>query len=314
MILSLPLFSLFLSLGTSTFIGLCPSGTSYPEGFTVGLSKLSEPDITADIVHCDTALDAQPDTTTCDVSHSEEESRSRSHWKETETAPDTQTKEGGGDSQLEIDFSARSKYDEVEKETVNESQAAGRGVDESQREVDVCTGSRSEEKEGENPQDSQSEIDVSIRLRSEEEDGETAKESQAEEVASDSQPEVQDSARCQSEEEEEETTQEYQIANAQSKELSAADCHSEEKGNYADDDRRPKTLNREDFPHLQAEDGEQEEDGDWHESEEQEHEEPISYRDRCSGGRVTHNPKTDGDKSETGGGSKNILLLLIKVI
>lgn len=272
----------------------------------MGLSKLSEPDITGDIVHCDTVLDAQPEATTCNVSHSEKESRSRSHWKETETAPDSQTEEGGGDSQPEIDVSARSKSEE--NEIFKEFQAAGGGVDASQPEVDVSTGSPSEEEEGENPQDSQSEIDVSTRSQSEEEDGETAKESQADEVAGDSQSEVHDSARCQSEEDEGESTQEYQIANAQSKELSAADYHSEQEGNSADDERRPKTLKREDIPHLQAEDGEQEEDGDWHVSEEQEHDEPISYRDRCSGGRVTHTPKTDGD---TGGCSKNILLLLL---
>ena len=38
-----------------------PSETTYSEGFTLGLSKLSEPDVTTDIVHCNTALYAQPD-------------------------------------------------------------------------------------------------------------------------------------------------------------------------------------------------------------------------------------------------------------
>ncbi|XP_069547346.1 enolase-phosphatase E1 [Brachyistius frenatus] len=37
------------------------SETSDSKGFTLGLSKLSEPDITADIVNCNTALYAQPD-------------------------------------------------------------------------------------------------------------------------------------------------------------------------------------------------------------------------------------------------------------
>lgn len=37
------------------------SETTYSEGFTLGLSKLSEPDITTDIVHCNTALYAQSD-------------------------------------------------------------------------------------------------------------------------------------------------------------------------------------------------------------------------------------------------------------
>lgn len=37
------------------------SETAYSEGFTLGLSKLSEPDITTDIVNCNTALYAQSD-------------------------------------------------------------------------------------------------------------------------------------------------------------------------------------------------------------------------------------------------------------
>ncbi|XP_044035223.1 uncharacterized protein cenpt [Siniperca chuatsi] len=49
--------------GVSSFVlaerGL--SETAYSEGFTLGLSKLSEPDITTDVVHCNTALYAQPD-------------------------------------------------------------------------------------------------------------------------------------------------------------------------------------------------------------------------------------------------------------
>ncbi|XP_041670814.1 centromere protein T [Cheilinus undulatus] len=44
------------------------SETAYSEGFTLGLSKLSEPDITTDIVHCNTALYAKPDSTTTNYS------------------------------------------------------------------------------------------------------------------------------------------------------------------------------------------------------------------------------------------------------
>lgn len=40
-----------------------PSVTVLSEGFTLGLSKFIEPDITADIVHCNTALYAQTDVT-----------------------------------------------------------------------------------------------------------------------------------------------------------------------------------------------------------------------------------------------------------
>ncbi|TKS89830.1 Centromere protein T [Collichthys lucidus] len=44
------------------------SDTTYSEGFTLGLSKLSEPNITSDIVHCDTALYAQPEAMTSSFS------------------------------------------------------------------------------------------------------------------------------------------------------------------------------------------------------------------------------------------------------
>ncbi|XP_068439931.1 Golgi integral membrane protein 4 isoform X2 [Clinocottus analis] len=52
--------------GVSSFVqveqGL--SETGYSEGFSLGLSKLGEPDITTDILHCNTALYAQPDAMT----------------------------------------------------------------------------------------------------------------------------------------------------------------------------------------------------------------------------------------------------------
>ncbi|CAN9509225.1 unnamed protein product [Ophioblennius macclurei] len=42
--------------------------TTYAEGFSLGLSKLSEPDLTTDIVNCNTALYPQPDATISDAS------------------------------------------------------------------------------------------------------------------------------------------------------------------------------------------------------------------------------------------------------
>ncbi|XP_026206377.1 centromere protein T isoform X2 [Anabas testudineus] len=44
------------------------SETAYSEGFTLGLSKLSEPDITTDIVNCNTALYAQSDAIASNLS------------------------------------------------------------------------------------------------------------------------------------------------------------------------------------------------------------------------------------------------------
>ncbi|XP_026170548.1 centromere protein T isoform X2 [Mastacembelus armatus] len=41
-----------------------PSQTTYSEDFTLGLSKLSEPDITIDVINCNTALYAHPDAMT----------------------------------------------------------------------------------------------------------------------------------------------------------------------------------------------------------------------------------------------------------
>lgn len=44
------------------------SETTCSEGFPLGLSKLSEPDMTTDIIHCNTALYAEPDATTSNFS------------------------------------------------------------------------------------------------------------------------------------------------------------------------------------------------------------------------------------------------------
>lgn len=52
----------------SSYVEQGPSETAFSEGFTLGLSKLGEPDVTADIVHCNTALYAQPDAMTSNVS------------------------------------------------------------------------------------------------------------------------------------------------------------------------------------------------------------------------------------------------------
>ncbi|XP_073345925.1 uncharacterized protein cenpt isoform X2 [Pagrus major] len=52
----------------STFVERGHSETAFSEGFTMGFSKLSEPDITTDIVHCNTALYAQPDAMTSNFS------------------------------------------------------------------------------------------------------------------------------------------------------------------------------------------------------------------------------------------------------
>ena len=52
----------------STFVERGHNETTFSEGLTLGFSKLSEPDITTDILHCNTALYAQPDAMTSNFS------------------------------------------------------------------------------------------------------------------------------------------------------------------------------------------------------------------------------------------------------
>lgn len=287
---SLPFFLSFLLTiffchpGASSVVALGPSDTAYSEGFTLGLSKLSKPDITTDIFHCDTTVDVQPDSTACDVFQSEEESRSRSHYIEREAARDSQTEEDDGDSEPKTHVSARSGFVEEEDDTAKDSQTE------------------------EGDEDSQSEVDGSTRSQSQE-DQETAQNAE-EERGGDSQPKVDVSARSQSVEEQEETAQDSQTVNAQTKDVSAVDCHSEEEENIANDERDHKNLTEEELPCSQDEDEELEEGGDGHQSEEQEHDEHLNYRDPCSGGGVIHATEPDGVTSEMGENSKKMYFIV----
>lgn len=340
----------FYHPGASSIVGLGPSDTAYSEGFTLGLSKLSKADITTDIIHCDTTVDVQPDATACDVFQSEEESRSRSHYIEREAAGDSQTEEGDGDPEHKAHLSARSGFVEEEDETAKDSQAE-EGDEDSQPEVDAstrlqsqedhetgqsfeeeCSGnfqpkvdvparSRSVEEEDETAQDSQTEtgdgdcqpeVDASTRSESQK-DQETGQNAEEEECGGDSQPKVDVPDESRSVEDEDETAQDSQTLTAQTKEVSAVDCHSEEEENIADDERDRKNSTQEDLSHSQAEDEELEEGGDGHQSEEQEHAEHHNYRDHCSGGGVINATEPDGVTSEMGENSKKILLLLIEL-
>lgn len=276
--LSFLLTIFFYHPGASSVVGLGPSDTAYSEGFTLGLSKLSKADITTDI-HCDTTVDVQPDATACDVFQSEEESRSRSHYIEREAAGDSQTEESDGDPEHKAHLSARSGFVEEEDETAKDSQAE------------------------EGDEDSQPEVDASTRLPSQE-DQETDQNAEEEEYSGDSQPKVDVPVKSRSVEEEDETAQDSQTLTAQTKEVSAVDCHSEEEENIADDERERKNSTQEDLSHSQAEDEELEEGGDGHQSEEQEHAEHLNYRDHCSGGGVINATEPDGVTSEMGENSK----------
>ena len=291
----------------SSFVALGPSDTAYSEGFTLGLSKLSKPDITTDIIHCDTTADVKSDATTWDILQSEEESRS--HYIEREAARDSRTGEGDGDPEPKAHVSAMSGFIEEEDETAKDSQTEeGDGDPEPIAHVSARSGFLEEEdetvkdsqREKEGHEDFQPEVDGSTRSQSPEVE-ETGQDSE-EECGNDSQAKVDVSARPMSEEEEDQSAQDCQTVNAQTKEASAASavgCQSEEEENITEDGIGHKSLTEEDLPYSQAEDEELEEGGDGHQSEEQEHEH-LNSRDHCSGGGITHTTEPHGVTSETG--------------
>ncbi|TNN03873.1 hypothetical protein fugu_000902 [Takifugu bimaculatus] len=195
--------------GMSSFVGLGPSDNTCTEGLTLGLSTFSEPDITTDIVQCDTDRDTRL----------KEESTTRSHYKEEESARDSQTEESDGDPQPEVDVSTgtQSQEEEEEEEGAQQSHSEEECGD-PEPEVEVSTGSQSqeEEEEEEGAQEShkeeecgdpEPEVEVSTGSQSqeeEEEEEEGAQESHSEEECGDPEPEVEVSTGSQSQEEEEE--------------------------------------------------------------------------------------------------------------
>ncbi|XP_029702229.1 centromere protein T-like [Takifugu rubripes] len=196
--------------GMSSFVGLGPSDNTCTEGLTLGLSTLSEPDITTDIVQCDTDRDTRL----------KEESTTRSHYKEEESARDSQTEESDGDPQPEVDVSTgtQSQEEEEEEEGAQKSHSEEECGD-PQPEVEVFTGSQSQEEEEEGAQTSHSEeecgdpepeVEVFTGSQSQEEEEEDeeeeegAQKSHSEEECGDPEPEVEVSTGSQSQEEEEE--------------------------------------------------------------------------------------------------------------
>ncbi|KAI3364842.1 hypothetical protein L3Q82_001031 [Scortum barcoo] len=227
--------------GASSFVlanqGL--SVTAHSEGFTLGLSKLSEPDITTDIVHCNTALYAQSDANLSIVGTqdkptvmasqlqrqmseveqsqlgkeksmyvfdteegvaAEPQNEERSSQSEEDVdAPESQKEDG----QLE-DASAMSKSDEEEPESqtgLKDDESAESEGEENR--VETEDGSQATEEE-EGGVDSQPEEDIVTHSQSEEE--EVAPDSQSEEEKEEgeivSQPEEDIAAESKSEEEE----------------------------------------------------------------------------------------------------------------
>ncbi|XP_074518687.1 uncharacterized protein cenpt [Halichoeres trimaculatus] len=209
-----------------------PSETAYSEGFTLGLSKLSEPDITTDIFNCNTALYAQPDaitstsiTATQDkptvmasqlqrqmIEEEQEEQNELGKEKSLYTFPheeaepqeeecvsESQEKDGGSmvETQAE-DAATKSKLEENEPTPASQS-VVRRDTAEFEEEVAAHT---EEEKEA----SSQSEDNEDDRVDSElEEDVATGSQSEEEEVQQDSQTEEEEEksvSESQAEEEE----------------------------------------------------------------------------------------------------------------
>ncbi|XP_008281804.1 centromere protein T [Stegastes partitus] len=236
--------------------------TAHSEGFTLGLSKLSEPDITTDIVNCNTALYDQPDAMTSDFSIVATQD------KPTVMASQLQ-RQMEQEEQMEVEQSDEGKtiyvfpYEEgavVELQSDNHASESQEDVDgaESQEEErrrtthgqpqDVAVSSE-EGDVAESQTDSQPEDHVEASSHSEEaevvpdsqteekeeEEEEAAAESQTEEESADeagSQPEVDedapDSDTEKQEGEEDDEEEEEDAAESQTKEESAVDSQPEE--------------------------------------------------------------------------------------
>ncbi|XP_060883519.1 FK506-binding protein 5 isoform X2 [Labrus mixtus] len=218
-----------------------PSDTAYSEGFTLGLSKLSEPDITTDILHCNTALYAQTDAMTSNY-----------------TTVATQDKPTAMASQLQRQMSEMEQSELREEKSMNAFPTEEEAVAEPQGEEYI---SESQENAGGSTTNGQAQ-DVAVMSKSEDEENvveaqtgeEGATDSQADEEEEekedggvDSEPEedgttrsqseeVQPDSRTQEEKEEEEEEEEKEDAvESQIEEECAVDAQHEEEEKDEDD-------------------------------------------------------------------------------
>ncbi|XP_039991447.1 uncharacterized protein cenpt isoform X2 [Xiphias gladius] len=235
--------------------------TTYSEGFTLGLSQLSEPDITTDIVNCDTALYTQPDAfsivatqdkPTVMASQLQRQMRDVEQSKlgkeksfyvfptEEGVVAEPQNEECVSESQSKRDVDTADCQKEEGKRTTNsqpEDTAAmlkskeEEGVAESQPCVSHDTAESEEDEkrveaqtEEEGAADPQTEGDAASRSESEEEQvGPDCQTEGEEEGGVDSQPQEDDVVRFQSEEE-----QEGAAESQTEEEQSAVDSQSED--------------------------------------------------------------------------------------
>ncbi|XP_034415081.1 titin homolog isoform X2 [Cyclopterus lumpus] len=272
--------------GVSSFVqveqGL--SETAYSEGFTLGLSKLSEPDITTDILHCNTALYAQPDAMTSGFSmiatqdkptvmasqlqrqmEQQDEVMEAEHSKPgkdksmyafpTEEGAEPQSEEflspveedaNTAESQKEEEKSSAGGQLEVLAAMAEEEQ----DIAESQTNVkDNTAESEEEDNRAEAQTDSHSEEDVATRFQSEEEEAAANSQTEEEQGGVDSHTEEDVATRSQSEEEE-------AAADSQSvEEQGVVDAQHEE-----DFEARPQSEVEEVAPYFQMEEDDEDDD------------------------------------------------------
>ncbi|TWW81291.1 centromere protein T isoform X2 [Takifugu flavidus] len=318
--------------GMSSFVGLGPSDTC-TEGLTLGLSTFSEPDITTDIVQCDTDRDTRL----------KEESTTRSHYKEEESARDSQTEESDGDPQPEVDVSTGTQSQEEEEEEEGGAQESHKeeecGDPEPEVEVSTASQSQEEEEEEEGAQEShkeeecgdpEPEVEVSTGSQSQEEEEEDeeeeegAQKSHSEEECGDPEPEVEVFTGSQSQEEEEEegaqqshSEEECGDPEPEVEAFTGSQSQEEEEEEDAQESHTANSQTKDLNPvDCQADEEEEdfadderghknspEEDLTHSEAELEEHGDgrvSEEHEAHCSGGVAVHATETDGDASDTG--------------
>ncbi|XP_035515992.1 centromere protein T [Morone saxatilis] len=228
----------------------CLNETTFSEGFTLGLSKLSEPDITTDILHCNTALYAQPDAMTSNfsiVATQDKPTVMASQLQRQMIEEEEQTEAEQSKPEKEKSMYLFPTEEGVVAEPLNE-ECFSRSVDngtadvqpEDPEEAAAMSKVMSEEEEEENRVEAQTEEE-----EYQNEEKESADDSQTEEVEEggvDSQPEEDVAARSQSEDEEvaadsqTEEDDEEGAVDSQTEAEGAAESQSEEDvAEYQDD-------------------------------------------------------------------------------
>ncbi|XP_040032076.2 uncharacterized protein cenpt isoform X1 [Gasterosteus aculeatus] len=175
--------------------------TTHSEGFTLGLSKLSEPDITTDILHCNTALYPQPESMTSSFSITATQDKPTvmasqlQRLIEQEELMEAEHSELGGDKPMHaFPYEEGAEPEEEQDMERSQSNVKSDAAESEEEEIRVGTQTDAEDSQTEEEHggvDSQHEEDVDARSQSEEEeaaaefrtDNEGAGDSQTEEVA-----------------------------------------------------------------------------------------------------------------------------------